>query len=139
MKTEVNLKYFDLGKLLPGKFPSTKFPPIKLHSGDFPPTPRKIAMQKIPTWNIPTHILKYFHQILFVIFFHYCHRYHWYYLKGCFVILCFQSAKVTLVSVSQNNNSNNDNNSNNNNNNNVLLLIMSGWESKNKILQEKNL
>ena len=25
---------------------------------------------------------------------HYCHRYHWYYLKGCFVILCFKSAEV---------------------------------------------
>ena len=32
--------------------------------------------------NIPTRFFK---------FLYYCHRYHWYYLKNCFVILCFKS------------------------------------------------
>ena len=43
------------------------------------------------TWEffgyIPTRVFDFF-------FLHYCHRYHWYYLKGCFVILCFKSAEV---------------------------------------------
>ena len=42
------------------------------------------------TWEffayIPTRV--------FYFFFHYCHRYHWYYLKDLFVILCFKSAEV---------------------------------------------
>ena len=32
-------------------------------------------------------------EFLNFLFFHYCHRHHWYYLKDCFVILfCFKSA-----------------------------------------------
>ena len=46
---------------VPGKLPPGIFPPMLL--------------------NIPTRFCK---------FFHYCHRYHWYYLKNCFVILCFK-------------------------------------------------
>ena len=60
------------GKLLPGKFPFIKLPP-----GIFPPM----------FLNIPSQIFKKF-------CFHCCHRHHWYYLKDCFVILCFKSAKV---------------------------------------------
>ena len=37
------------------------------------------------------------------LFFHYCHRYHWYYLKDCFVIPCFKSAEVRIVAVTQKN------------------------------------
>ena len=47
-------------------------PPGKFPPGIFPPT----------FLNIPTRFFK---------FFDYCHRYHWYYLKNCFVILCFKS------------------------------------------------
>ena len=47
---------------VPGKLPPGIFPPMLL--------------------NIPTRFWR---------FFHYCHRYHWYYLKNCFVILCFKS------------------------------------------------
>ena len=46
--------------------------------------------RKIPTWNIPTHVFKYSHPgYLHSLFFYYCRRYRWYYLKDCFVILCF--------------------------------------------------
>ena len=50
----------------PGKFPLGIFPPMFL--------------------NIPARACNFF--------FHYCYRYHWYYLKDCFVILCFKSAEV---------------------------------------------
>ena len=33
-------------------------------------------------------------EFLNFLFFHYCHRHHWYYLKDCFVILCFKSAEI---------------------------------------------
>ena len=48
-----------------------------------------IPPRKIPTRNIPTHVFKY--SLLLGFFFHYCHRYHWHYLKNCFVILCSKS------------------------------------------------
>ena len=80
-----------------GKLPPGKFPPIKLPPGEFPHW--KIPNQKIPTWNIPTHVFKYSH----LVFFHYCRRYHWYYLKDYFIILCFKSAEVfTFVKICQN-------------------------------------
>ena len=54
-----------------------------------------------PLVNSP---LEYSHPSFVVFFFfHYCHRYHWYYLKDCFVNLCFKSAEVfTLVKICQN-------------------------------------
>ena len=37
-----------------------------------------------------------------VCIFHYCYRYHWYYLKVRFVVLCFKSAEVfTFVKICQ--------------------------------------
>ena len=64
--------------------------------------PWKIPTQKIPSWNIPIHVSKYYHQSSF-LYFHYCHRYHWYYLKDCFEIRCFKNAEVfTFVKVCQN-------------------------------------
>ena len=60
----------------PAKFPPGIFPPRKFPPGLFPPT----------FLNIPTRVLKFF------VFFHHCHRRHWYYLKDCFVTLCFKSA-----------------------------------------------
>ena len=42
-----------------------------------------------------THVSKIFPpEFLNFLFFHYCHCHHWYYLKDCFVILCFKSAEV---------------------------------------------
>ena len=55
---------------------------------------RKISAQKIPTWSIHSQIFKYSHMGFLNCFVFYCHRYHWYYLKDCFVILCFKSAEV---------------------------------------------
>ena len=73
-------------KLSPGKFQHGKFPPVKLPPGEFPPG---IFPPKFPSF--------------FFYFFRYCHRYHWYYLKDCFVNLCFKSAEVfTLVKICQN-------------------------------------
>ena len=61
--------------------------------------PLENSNQKIPTWNIPTHVFKYSH----LFFFHYCRRYHWYYLKDYFIFLCFKSAEVfTFVKICQN-------------------------------------
>ena len=71
-----------------GKLPPGKFPIIKLSVGESP--------WKIPTWNIPTHVFKYARPI-FLSFFHYCYRYHWYYLKDCFEILCFKCAERQLM------------------------------------------
>ena len=72
------------GKLSPGKFP-----PIKLRPGEFPPG--KFPSRYFPPGifppmflNIPTRVLSFFH----------CHRCHWYYLKDCFVILCFKRGEV---------------------------------------------
>ena len=49
-----------------------------------------ISTQKIPIWNIPTHVFKYSRPRLFnFLFFQYCHCHHWYCLKDCLVILCF--------------------------------------------------
>ena len=57
--------------------------------------PWKILSQKIPSWNIPIHVSKYYHQVNF--FFNYCYRYHWYYYR------CFKNAEVfTFVKVCQN-------------------------------------
>ena len=55
-------------KMASGKLPPGKFPPIFL--------------------NIPTHV--------FFFFFHYCDRYHWYYVKGCFVVLFLKVLKSDL-------------------------------------------
>ena len=43
-------------------------------------------------------------EFLIFLFFRYCHRHHWYYLKGCLVILCFKSAEVrnSEIDVSKN-------------------------------------
>ena len=38
---------------------------------------------------------------MFLLFFDYCHRRHWYYLKDCLVILCFKSAEVRNSEVYQ--------------------------------------
>ena len=55
-----------LGKFLPGELPPEKFPfinPPPIHQSPLPslpplpPPPRKIASQKILTWNIPTHFI----------------------------------------------------------------------------------
>ena len=83
-----------------------KFPRENLHLENFHPSnsPLLNSSRKIPTWNIPTHVFKYFHSsFLNFLFFHYCHRYRWYYLKDCFVILCFKSPEAfTLVNICQN-------------------------------------
>ena len=76
-----------------GKLPPGKFPPIKLPLGKFPPgkfPPRKSPPGIFPPMflNIPTGVFYFF------VFFYFCHRHHWYYLKDCFVILCFKSAEV---------------------------------------------
>ena len=64
--------------------------------------PWKIFTQNIPTWTIPTHVFKHFHTS-FLFFFHYCHRYQWYYLTDCFVILCFKRTEVfKFVNICQN-------------------------------------
>ena len=52
-------------KLPPGKFPAGKFPPRKFPPGIFPPT------------------------FLIFLFFHYCHRYDWYYLKDFYFVILF--------------------------------------------------
>ena len=45
--------------------------------------------------KIPTHVFNYFHpSFKMFLFFHYCHGYHWYYLKDCLVILFVKSAEV---------------------------------------------
>ena len=86
--------------MVSGKLPPEKFPPIKL-----PPSksPRIIPTQKIPSCNISTNVFKYSQPSSLIIFFHYHHRYHWYYLKACFVIQCFKSTEVRLVAVYQKN------------------------------------
>ena len=57
---------------------------------------------KISIWIISTHVFNY-SLPSFLIFFHYCYSYHWYYLKDCFVILCFKNAEVfTFVKICQN-------------------------------------
>ena len=77
-----------------------KFPPIKLPLVNFPlenSPPRKLPPGIFPPMflNIPTRV--------FYFFYYYCHHYHWYYLKDCFVILCFKSAEVfTFVNSCQN-------------------------------------
>ena len=79
-----------------GKFPRENSHPEKSQPSSSP--------LENSSWNIPTHVFKYFHSsFLNVLFFHYCHRYHWYYLKECFVILCFKSAEVfTFANICQN-------------------------------------
>ena len=83
-------------KIVLGKFPRENSHPEKSQPSSSP--------LENSSWNIPTHVLKYFHSsFLNVLFFHYCHRYHWYYLKECFVILCFKSAEVfTFANICQN-------------------------------------
>ena len=50
------MKKMVLGKFPPGEFPPEKFPPIKLPLENSLPH-RKIATQKILTWNIPIHFI----------------------------------------------------------------------------------
>ena len=80
--------FFGIRNFQPGKFP-----PIKLPRGKFSPatfSPRKLTPGIFP------------HEFS-NLFFHCCHHYHWCYLKGCFVILCFKSAEVfTFVNICQN-------------------------------------
>ena len=95
-KTPVLKSLFNKVELPPGKFPPIKLPPGKFHP--------KIPTQKIPTRKVPNHVFKCSHPGFFIfLFFHYHHSRHWYYLKDCFVILCFKSAEVTLVAVYQTN------------------------------------
>ena len=62
---------------------------------------RKTPTQKISAWNVPTDAFKYSHQSLF-FFFIIVTVIIWYYLKDCFVILCFKSAEVfTFVKICQ--------------------------------------
>ena len=76
--TPLNKLDFSVNTKIPRKFPLGIFPPM--------------------FWNIFKCSRTGF---LILLFFHYCHRYHWYYLKDYFVILCFKSAKVRLVAVYQ--------------------------------------
>ena len=64
-------------------------------SNTFLPSVKKASARRIPTRNIPT----FFKNIStrFFKFLHCCHRYHWYYLKNCFVILCFKSQTYCVV------------------------------------------
>ena len=81
----------------------TQLPNAKIPTGKFwSNSPLVNSPWWVPTWNIPTHVFKY-SQSGFSIFlcFHYCHRYHYFYLKDCFVILYFKSAEVRLVAVYQ--------------------------------------
>ena len=56
---------------------------------------RKISTNQTPPWWIS---LRNSHLELGIYY-----RYHWYYLKECFIILCFKSAEVfTLVKICQN-------------------------------------
>ena len=77
--------------------------PENFHQLNSPPLVN--TLWKIPTWIISTHVFKYsrpsflfFFSILLLLL-----LLHWYYLKDCFVILCFQSAEVfTFVKICQN-------------------------------------
>ena len=72
----LNSMVVNISERVSGKLPPEKFPPRKIPPGIFPP-----MLLNIPTW------------VFFnFLSFHYCHRHHWYYLKDCFVILCFESA-----------------------------------------------
>ena len=61
-----------------GKLPPGKFPPIKLPPGKFPPIKFPPGIFPPMFLNIPIQVFKFF------VFFHYCHRHHWYYLKDLF-------------------------------------------------------
>ena len=62
------------------------------------------GIRKTPTWKNSTHVFKYSRlSFLIFFFFHFCYRYHWYYVKDCFAILCFKSAEgFTFVKICQN-------------------------------------
>ena len=51
---------------------------------------RKTPTRKIPTQEIPTHVFKYSNPRFFR------HRYHWYYIKDCFVVLFLKVLKSDL-------------------------------------------
>ena len=65
-------------KLPPGKFPPSKLPPGKFPPGKFPP-------RKFPPGIFPPMFLTIPTRFLSFLFFHYCHRHHWCYLKDCLV------------------------------------------------------
>ena len=86
-------------KLPTAKFQPRKFSPIKLSPSKFH---LDNSQPKTATWNFLTHVFKCSHPRFLVVYFHYSHHYHWYYLKACFVILCFKSAEVfTFVNICQ--------------------------------------
>ena len=94
MKINVNActleNFSHLFSLVSGKFQTGKFPPVKLPPGKFP-----LAIFPHVFLNIPARVFKFF--------LHYCYRYHWYYLKDCFVIVCSKSAEVFMfVKICQN-------------------------------------
>ena len=90
-------KYIAKMDTVSGKLPPRRFSPIK-----FPPI--KVLTKKISTWNILTHAFKYSHHRFFSFFvFSLLCCYYWYYLKDCFVILCFKSTEVRLIAVYQKN------------------------------------
>ena len=66
-----------------------KNPTRKISTNQTPPW--WIPPWKIPTWNIFSTMFSNISTQVFSFFFHYRHRYHWCYLKDCFVILCFKS------------------------------------------------
>ena len=72
--------------------------PENLHQSNFPLVN---PPWKIHTWNIPTYVLK-DSRPCFLIFFHHCYRYHWYYLKDCLVILCSMFQKWLGLHVCEN-------------------------------------
>ena len=88
-------------KMVLEKFPRKNSHSQNSHTHQTPPW--KIPSWKVSTWNILTHVFKYFHSSFLNFLFSHCHRYHWCYLKDCFVILCFKSSEVfTFVNICQN-------------------------------------
>ena len=92
--------FFRIRKTPTKKIPSQKIFPNQTLSGEF--SPGKFPHRKFPAGIFPSMFLNVTTKVHFC-FFHYCHRYHWYYLKDCFEIRCFKNAEVfTFVKVCQN-------------------------------------